>query len=102
MIVLDVSVAVELLINGAAADSIRNQLAGRHESFLVPPWIDVEVIRAIRRLLAGQRIDPHRGEQFLAALAALPAERYSHPPGRGGGQEFLPPSHSRLFNASTS
>jgi predicted nucleic acid-binding protein len=42
--------------------------------------IDIEVVSAIRRLVAGRRIDPHRREQFLAGLATLPAERYSHTP----------------------
>ena len=36
MIVLDASVVVELLTNGGLADSIRGELAGRNESFLVP------------------------------------------------------------------
>ena len=80
MIVLDASVVVELLTNGILADSIRNELAGRDDSFLVPHLIDVEVISAIRRLVAGQRIDAHRSGEFLAGLAALPAERYSHTP----------------------
>jgi predicted nucleic acid-binding protein len=80
MIVLDASVVVELLTNGALADSIRSDLAGRDESFVVPHLIDVEVVSAIRRLTAGQRIGTHRSDQFLAALAALPAERYSHTP----------------------
>jgi predicted nucleic acid-binding protein len=80
MIVLDASVVVELLTNGILADSIRNELARSDESFLVPHLIDVEVINAIRRLVAGQRIDSHRSGQFLAGLAALPAERYSHTP----------------------
>jgi len=80
MIVLDASVVVELLTNGALADSIRNELAKRDESFLVPHLIDVEVLSALRRLAAGQRIDSHRSAQFLAGLAALPAERYSHIP----------------------
>ena len=80
MIVLDASVVVELLINGALADSIRDELAGRDESFLVPHLLDVEVTSAIRRLVAGQRINPHRCEKILAGLAALPAERYSHTP----------------------
>jgi predicted nucleic acid-binding protein len=80
MIVLDASVVVELLTNGTLAGSIRNELAGRNESFLVPHLIDVEVMSAIRRLAAEQRIDSHRSGQFLAALAALPAERYSHTP----------------------
>ena len=80
MIVLDASVVVELLTNGALADSIRNKLARSDESFLVPHLIDIEVVSAIRRLVAGRRIDPHRREQFLAGLATLPAERYSHTP----------------------
>ena len=80
MIVLDASVVVELLTNGSLADSIRNELAGRDESFLVPHLIDVEAMSAFRRLAAGNRIDPYRAAQFLSALAALPAERYSHTP----------------------
>lgn len=80
MIVLDASVVVELLTNGALADRIRSELAGRDESFLVPHLIDIEVVSAFRRLAASQRIDSHRSTQFLAGLAALPAERYSHTP----------------------
>jgi len=80
MIVLDASVVVELLTNGALAYAIRSELAGREESFLVPHLIDVEVMGALRRLAAAQRIDSHRSGQFLAELAALPAERYSHTP----------------------
>jgi predicted nucleic acid-binding protein len=80
MIVLDASVVVELLANGSLAGSIRNELAGRNESFLVPHLIDVEVMSAMRRLVAGQRIDAHRSREFLAGLGALPAERYSHTP----------------------
>jgi predicted nucleic acid-binding protein len=80
MIVLDASVVVELLTNGMLANSIRTELAGRRDSFLAPHLVDVEVISAIRRLAAGQRIEAHRSRQLLAGLAALPAERYSHTP----------------------
>src|ERR1022692_938807 len=80
MIVLDASVVVELLTNGALADSIRNELVRSNESFIVPHLIDIEVVSAIRRLARSQRIDPYRCEQALADLAALPAERYSHLP----------------------
>jgi predicted nucleic acid-binding protein len=80
MIVLDASVIVELLINGPMALPIRFTLARRHESFAAPHLVDVEVISAIRRLVVGQRIDPHRTDEFLAALAALPLERFSHTP----------------------
>ena len=80
MIALDASVVVELLTNGILADAIRSELAERDEAFIVPHLIDVEVMSAIRRLTAGERIDAHRSGQFLAGLAALPAERYSHTP----------------------
>jgi predicted nucleic acid-binding protein len=80
MIVLDASVVVELLANGALADSVRRDLAGSGESVIVPHLLDVEVASALRKLVAGNRFDAHRGEQFLAGLAALPAERYSHIP----------------------
>ncbi|MGD0000274.1 MAG: type II toxin-antitoxin system VapC family toxin [Bryobacteraceae bacterium] len=80
MIVLDASVVVELLINGSLADSIREELAGRDDSFIVPHLIDVEVMSALRRLAEGRRIDSHRSAQMLAALAELPAERYAHTP----------------------
>jgi predicted nucleic acid-binding protein len=80
MIVLDASVVVELLTNGALADSLRRDLAGGSDSFIVPHLLDVEVASALRRLVAGQRIDSHRCQEILAGLRALPAERYSHVP----------------------
>jgi predicted nucleic acid-binding protein len=80
MIVLDASVVVELLTNGASADALRRELAKSEDSFLVPHLLDVEVASALRRLVAGRRIDTRRSKEFLAGLAALPAERYSHVP----------------------
>lgn len=80
MIVLDASVVVELLINGTLADAIRGKFVGRDESLIVPHLIDVEVMSAIRRLAAGQRLDAHRIGELLDGLAALPAERYPHTP----------------------
>lgn len=80
MIVLDASVVVELLTNGTLADSIRSDLAGRDESYIVPHLIDVEVVSAIRNMVAGRRLGADRSDRFLAGLAALPAERYSHTP----------------------
>ncbi len=78
MIVLDASVVVELLTNGPLAESIRRAMAGRPDPFIVPHLLDVEAMSALRNLAAGHRLDLHRSQQFLAALSALPAERYSH------------------------
>jgi len=78
VIVLDASVVVELLTKGALADSITRDLAKRNDSLIVPHLIDIEVMSAIRKLVAGRRIDSHRSEQFLEELEMLPAERYAH------------------------
>jgi predicted nucleic acid-binding protein len=80
MIVLDASIVVELLSNGVLADTLRRNLASGSDSFIVPHLLDVEVTSALRSMVAGRRFDPHRSEEFLAGLAALPAERYSHIP----------------------
>ena len=80
MIVLDASVVVELLTNGPWADSLRRDLAGRSEPFIVPHLLDVEAVSALRGLVAGRRIDSHRSEQVLTELAALPARPYAHTP----------------------
>ena len=80
MIVLDASVVVELLTNGCWAGSLRRELARSNDSFIVPHLLDVEVASALRRLVAGQRIDSHRTAQLLTGLAMLPAERYAHTP----------------------
>jgi predicted nucleic acid-binding protein len=80
MIVLDASVVVELLTNSAAADSLRRDMAGRGDSFIVPHLLDVEVVSAFRNLAAGQRIDAHRAEQLLTGLTELPAVRCPHTP----------------------
>src|SRR5262249_38233883 len=80
VIVLDASVVVELLTNGALARSIRDEIAMRDESFIVPHLIDVEVMSAIRRMLGNRPLDSHRSAQFLVGLASLPPERYSHTP----------------------
>lgn len=80
MIVLDASVVVELLTNGSLAEALRQDLAGRDDSFIVPHLLDIEVMSAVRSLFAGRRIDSHRSDQILADLAALPAERFAHTP----------------------
>ena len=78
MIVLDASVVVELITNGPLAASIMRVMADCDDSFIVPHLLDIEVVSAIRRLAAGQRIDSHRGQQLLERLDALPAVRYGH------------------------
>ncbi len=80
LIVLDASAVVELLTNGSLADPIRDALAERSDSFVVPHLLDIEVTSALRRLALESRVDSHRIGQALAGLAMLPAQRYAHTP----------------------
>jgi hypothetical protein len=47
---------------------------------IVSHLLDIEVVSAIRRLVAGQRIDSHRCEQLPREFTKLPAERFPHIP----------------------
>ena len=78
MIVLDASVVVEMLTDGALAGSIMADLAGREDSFIVPHLLDIEVLSAIRRLAASRHLDSHRVGQILMDLEALPVARCPH------------------------
>ncbi len=78
MIVLEASLVVELLTNGPLADAVRRELVDSGDSFIVPHLLDIEVISAIRGLVAGGRLDPHRSDQILTDLEELPVERYAH------------------------
>ena len=80
MIVLDASVVVELLTKGSISDSIRSDLYSSAETLISTHLLDVEVVSALRKMRAAQRMDRHDAEQILAQLAALPAERYPHTP----------------------
>ena len=79
MIVLDAAIVVELLTGGPLSGSLRQDLARRADSFIVPQLLDAEVVSAIRGLVAGQRI-AHRSGQLLKTHADLPAERFAHTP----------------------
>ena len=59
---------------------LRRDLASSNDPFVVPHLLDVEVASALRRMVAGRRMDAHRIEQLLTQLAMLPAERYAHTP----------------------
>jgi len=80
MIVLDASVVVEILLGGPLAARIRQLLERGSQPWIVPHLLDVEVISALRNLAASRRIDAHRTQEFLDALASLPVERYGHTP----------------------
>ena len=71
---------VELLANGPLSTPLRQDLAARQDECIVPHLLDIEVASALRRLVAGQRVESLRMKQALRRLLELPAERYPHGP----------------------
>jgi predicted nucleic acid-binding protein len=75
MIVLDASVVVEFLLDGALAEPLWEL---RGEQWIVPHLLDVEVASALRGLTTAKRLGPHRASELLIDLISLPAHRHSH------------------------
>ncbi len=71
----------ELLTNGKLADALKQDLATRDESFIVPHLPDVEVSSALRKLAAAWRIDASQtGNNFSMGLSiSLPNAMRTRP-----------------------
>ncbi len=80
MIVLDASAVVELLTNGELAQTLQEALGSSGEPCIVPHVLDVEVLSALRGLLAARHLHSRQAEGFIEQLSALPAARCSHIP----------------------
>jgi predicted nucleic acid-binding protein len=80
VIVLDASAAIELLIEGSLAGSIRQDLLSRNDTIIVPHLLDIEVLSGLRRLASSRRLDGQRMGYLLSELADLPAMRCPHTP----------------------
>jgi predicted nucleic acid-binding protein len=80
MIVVDASILVELLTDGAFADPIKHELQRRGQAMIAPHLIDVETFSALGRIALNRRVFAERGAEFLEVLASLPLERYEHSP----------------------
>ncbi|MEP7363204.1 MAG: type II toxin-antitoxin system VapC family toxin [Acidobacteriota bacterium] len=53
-------------------------MAARDDQFIAPHLLGVEVLRALRNLAAGRRIDSHLANQWIVQLESLPVERFAH------------------------
>lgn len=79
MIVVDASaLAAALTVRGDAATTLRRRLG--EEDVHAPHLLDVEVVSAIRRLLAAQELDAWRGDAAVKRLRRWPLNRHSHVP----------------------
>jgi predicted nucleic acid-binding protein len=80
MIVLDASVAVEVLLQTVAGAALTERLLAATSSLHAPELLDVEVAQVLRRFVSRGELDPERARQALSTLGAFPLERHSHEP----------------------
>lgn len=78
MIVLDASVAIELLLNSAAGQRARERLSEVGENVHAPHLIDPEVAQALRRYFLAGHMAAERGREALADFVNLPLHRHRH------------------------
>ncbi len=78
MIVVDASVAVDLLLRGPDADRLASRLLDRGEPLHASHLLDVEVTQVFRRFALRGVLEPARGRQALRLLATLPLTRHDH------------------------
>ena len=78
MIVLDASVAVELLLNTPIGKRLVERLRAPAVSLHAPHLIDLEVAQTLRRYVADDTLTEERGRLALQHLAMLDLNRYPH------------------------
>lgn len=77
MLVIDASAATELLLARPSADGVAHHITEHGPDLHAPHLIDIEVMSAVRWLVASGHAPPQRGEEAVADLLDLrwPATR---------------------------
>lgn len=78
MLVVDASAVAELLLVRPAAEEIERRVAEHGYMLHAPHLLDVEVLSALRRVVASGDASAARAREALADLLDLPLERYPH------------------------
>jgi predicted nucleic acid-binding protein len=78
MLVVDASALTELVLGRPAGDVVGEHLAGHGFDLHSPHVVDVEVLSALRRLVASGEATAERAGEAIADLLDLPIERYPH------------------------
>jgi len=80
VIVVDASVAVDVLLRTPGAEAAAQRILDDGAALHAPELIDVEVAQVVRRLVASSGLYAVRGAETLSLLLALPMTRHSHGP----------------------
>lgn len=78
MLVIDASAVVELLLGRPAAESIERRIVDHGYELHAPHLLDVEVLSAVRRVLARGEASAARADEAVADFLDLSVERYPH------------------------
>jgi predicted nucleic acid-binding protein len=78
MLVVDASALAELLLGRRAAGRVAEQLEAHGFDLHAPHLIDLEVLSALRRVMASGDATAGRGDEAVADFLDIPIERYPH------------------------
>jgi predicted nucleic acid-binding protein len=78
VIVVDASVAVDVLLRTPGAEAAAQRLFGDGEELHAPHLIDIEVAQVLRRLAAKAGLYPSRAQEAFGLLVAMPMTRHNH------------------------
>lgn len=78
MLVVDASAVADLLLARPGAERIARHLEAHADALLAPQLLDVEVLSALRRVVASGEASAARAGEAVADLLDLPVERYPH------------------------
>ena len=78
MLVVDASAVTELLLGRAAGEPVAEELRNHEFDVHAPHLLDVEVLSALRRLVAAGQVTAERAAEAIADLLALPLDRHGH------------------------
>jgi predicted nucleic acid-binding protein len=78
MLVVDASAVAELLLARPAGESVAQQVRDHGFDLHAPHLIDVEILSALRRVVAAGDASSVRAGEAVADLLDLPIERYAH------------------------
>lgn len=78
MLVVDASAIADLLLERPAATVVEQQFREHDFDLHAPQLLDVEVVSALRRVVARGDASPDRAGDAVVDLLDLPIERYPH------------------------
>jgi predicted nucleic acid-binding protein len=78
MLVIDASATADLVLARPIAENVTGHIVDHNGDLHAPHLLDIEVVSAVRRLVASGEATPTRGVEAITDLLDLPLVRYPH------------------------